>query len=187
MAGVKDKNCELVAKRWALALMELAQEDENVSKEDILDDLLEISNTIDSSEELANVINNPSISTEEKQVVLCKLFQNTIMPIVYNFIFVLNLRKRIGIIAEIAVEFAKELERIKNIAHVNVTSAIDLDDVKKEDIKSKIAEKLDKDVVVEWGVDDDIIAGLIFKIDELVIDNSIKHKLDDLSKTIIKG
>ena len=39
MAGIKDKNCELVAKRWALALMELAQEDENISKEDILDDL----------------------------------------------------------------------------------------------------------------------------------------------------
>ena len=100
MAGVKDKNCELVAKRWALALMELAQEDENVSKEDILDDLHEIADTINSSEELANVINNPSISTEEKQVVLCKLFQNSIMPIVYNFIFVLNLRKRVSIISD---------------------------------------------------------------------------------------
>ena len=33
----------------------------------------------------------------------------------------------------------------------------------------------------------DIIAGLIFKIDELVIDNSVKHKLDDLSREIIKG
>ena len=40
MAGVKDKNCELIAKRWALALMELAQEDENISKEDIIDYLL---------------------------------------------------------------------------------------------------------------------------------------------------
>ena len=71
MAGVKDKNCELVAKRWALALMELALEDENISKEDILDDLHEISETINSSEELSNVINNPSISTEEKQIVIC--------------------------------------------------------------------------------------------------------------------
>ena len=110
MAGIKDRNCELVAKRWALALMELAQEDSNISKEDILDDLREIASTIDSSEELSNVINNPSISTEEKQVVLCKLFQNSIMPIVYNFIFALNLRKRVGIIAEIAIEFEKELE-----------------------------------------------------------------------------
>ena len=101
MAGVKDKNCELVAKRWALALMELAQEDDNISKEDILDDLCEISATIDSSEELSSVINNPSVSTEEKQIVLCKLFQNSIMPIVYNFLYVLNLRKRIGIISQI--------------------------------------------------------------------------------------
>ena len=187
MAGIKDRNCELVAKRWALALMELAQEDSNISKEDILDDLREIASTIDSSEELSNVINNPSISTEEKQVVLCKLFQNSIMPIVYNFIFALNLRKRVGIIAEIAVEFEKELERIKNITHVNVTSAIELNDDRKEDIKTKIAQKLNKDVIVDWGIDDDIIAGLIFKIDELVIDNSVKHKLEDLSKEIIKG
>ena len=148
MAGVKDKNCELVAKRWALALMELAQEDENISKEDILDDLREISETINSSEELSNVINNPSISTEEKQVVLCKLFQNSIMPIVYNFIFALNLRKRVSIIDEIAVEFEKELERVKNITHVNVTSAIELADDRKEQIKSKIAEKLNKVVIV---------------------------------------
>ena len=187
MAGVKDKNCELVAKRWALALMELAQEDENISKEDILDDLREISDTIKSSEELDNVINNPSISTEEKQIVLCKLFQNSIMPIVYNFLFVLNLRKRVTYLAEIAVEFEKELERIKNIARVNVTSAIELNDERKEQIKSKIAEKLSKDVIVEWGVDNDIIAGLIFRIDEMIIDNSIKHKLEDLSREIIKG
>ena len=187
MAGVKDKNCELVAKRWALALMELAQEDENISKEDILDDLREIAKTIDSSEELSNVINNPSISTDEKQIVLCKLFQNSIMPIVYNFIFALNLRKRVSIIAEIAVEFKKELERIKNIAHVNVTSAIELNDDRKNQIKDRIAEKLQKDVVVDWGVDSDIIAGLIFKIDETIVDNSIKHKLDDLSREIIKA
>ena len=187
MAGIKDRNCELVAKRWALALMELAQEDSNISKEDILDDLREIASTIDSSEELSNVINNPSISTEEKQVVLCKLFQNSIMPIVYNFVFALNLRKRVGIIAEIAIEFEKELERIKNITHVNVTSAIELNEERKEDIKTKIAQKLNKDVIVDWGIDDDIIAGLIFKIDELVIDNSVKHKLEDLSKEIIKG
>ena len=187
MASVKDKNCELIAKRWALALMELAQEDENISKEDILDDLREIADTINSSEELSNVIDNPSVSSEEKQVVLCKLFQNSIMPIVYNFLFALNLRKRVSIISDIAVEFEKELEKIKNIARVNVTSAIELNDDRKEQIKTKIAEKLSKDVVVNWGVDSDIIAGLIFKIDEVIIDNSIKHKLEDLSKEIIKG
>ncbi len=184
---IKTQNCELVSKRWALALMELVQEDVNISKEDILDDLKEISETIESSEELSNVINNPSVSVEEKQIVLCKLFQNNVMPIVYNFLYALNLRKRIDIISQITIEFEKELERIKNIARVKVTSAIDLADERKDDIKNRIAEKLSKDVVVDWTVDNDIIAGLVFNIDETVIDNSIRHKLDDLSKTIVKG
>ena len=77
--AVVNKNSELIATRWAKALMELALEDEKVSKEDILDDLREISNTIKSSDELDNVINNPSVSVSEKQVVLCKLFQNNVV------------------------------------------------------------------------------------------------------------
>ena len=185
--NVKDKNTELVSKRWAKALMDLAQEDNSITKENILAELREISSVIDSSEELSEVISNPSISTEEKQIVLCKLFENSITPIVYNFIYVLNLRKRVNIIKEIALEFEKELEKINNIVHVSVTSAIELNDDKKGQIKDKISSKLSKDVVVDWDTDDNIIAGLVFNIDETVIDNSIRHKLEDLSKNIIKG
>lgn len=187
MGSSVKQGSELVARRWAKALMELACEDEHISKEDILDDLREISETIENSDDLSNVINNPSISTEEKQIVLCKLFQNSVMPIVYNFIFALNLKKRISIISEISVEFEKELERIKNIAHVNVTSAIELADERRAQIKARIAEKLHKDVVVDWGVDSDIIAGLILNIDEMIIDNSVRHKLEDLGRIITKG
>ncbi len=184
---MSDRNNELVAKRWAKALMELAQEDEHISKEDILDDLQEIADVIASSEELSEVINNPAVSVEEKQIVLCKLFQSKIMPIVYNFLFVLNLRKRVNIISSIAEEFKKELEKIKNITHVGVTSAIDLSDTRKNDIRSKLSEKLKKEVVVDWDVDSDIIAGLVLNIDETIVDNSIKHKLESLSSNIIKG
>lgn len=182
----KQRN-ELVARRWAKALMELAQEDEGISKEDILDDLREVAENIEASEELTNVIENPSISIEEKQSVLSKLFQNNLMPIVYNFLEVLNLRKRINIISSIADEFQKELEELKNIARVDIVSAIDLDDERKNDIRNKVADKLKKDVQVSWEVDSDIIAGLVFNINETVIDNSIKHKLDSLSKSILKS
>ena len=181
---VQDKNSELISKRWAHALMELALENEEISKEDILSDLQEITQTIENSEELANVINNPSISTEEKQIVLCKLFQNAVMSLVYNFLFTLNLRKRVNLIGEITKEFEKELDKIKNITHVNITSAIELDNERKEYIKGKIAEKLKKDVIIDWGVNSDIIAGLIFNIDETIVDNSVRHKLENLSKSI---
>ena len=184
---VASQHSELVAKKWAKALMELADEDKGISKDDILDDLREVAENFEASPELFTALNNPSISVEEKQIILCKLFQNKLLPIVYNFIIVLNLRKRVGIIADIAVEFQKELEESRNIVRVNVTSAIDLNDEKKNEVKDRIADNLHKDVVVDWTVDDDIIAGLIFNVNETIVDNSIRHKLDNLSKSIMKG
>ena len=178
---------ELVSKKWAKALIELTSEDENLTYEEVLSELRSIAETIESSEELSNVINNPSISTDEKQIVICKLFQDKVKPIVYNFLFVLNLKKRMNIIGEIAAEFEKEVELLKNIVRVDITSAIDLSDEKKSSIRDRIADKLQKDVKVSWGVDADIIAGLIFNIDDTVVDNSIRHKLDTLSNIIIRG
>lgn len=176
----------LAAKRWAKALMDLAIENEGISKEDILDDLREVISNFDASEELSNVISNPSVSIEEKQIVICKLFQSKLMPIVYNFLYVLNLRKRLDILREIAVEFEKEIEEFKNIVRVEITSAFDLSNEYKDEIKNKIASKLKKDIKADWKVDSDIIAGLIFNINENIVDNSIKHKLDKLSENIIK-
>ena len=178
---------ELVAKRWAKALMELAQEDGGVSKEDILANLKEVAQAINSSKELSDLINNPSVSVEEKQIVICKLFQNRTMPVVYNFLFTLNLKKRLNILSPVVEEFQKQLEVMNNIVRVNVTSAIELDDGRKEDIKNKIAERLQKSVIVDWAVDSGIIAGLVFNINDTIIDNSIKHKLENLSKNIMKG
>ena len=177
---------ELVSKKWAKALIELLLEDENISRETVLSDLRSAAETFETSQELSDVINNPSVSKEEKQIVICKLFQDKITPIAYNFLFALNLKKRINLIGEIADEFEKELEELKNIVRVDITSAIDLNDEKKNDIKTRVAEKLQKDIKVSWGVDSDIIAGLIFNINDTVVDNSIKHKLDKLSESIVR-
>ena len=184
---LKDKNSELISKRWAHALMELISENSDFSKENVLEDLNFIAETIASSEELSQVITNPSVSTDEKQIVICKLFQEKVTSVVYNFIFALNLRKRLYLAGDIAKEFKKELDKFNNIKHVSITSAIELNESKKDEIKGKIASKLDADINVDWTTDDDIIAGLIFNIDETVIDNSVRHKLEDLSKNIIKG
>ena len=176
---------ELASKKWAKALIELAQE-ENLSMEAVLSDLRNISETLKSSSELLMILNNPSVSTEEKQIVICKLFQDKVAPIVYNFLFVLNLKKRINIISEIADEFESEYERLKNIVRVDITSAINLSDDRKTDIKDKVAEKIKKEVKVNWEVNADIIAGLVFNVNDTVIDNSIKHKLDKISESIIR-
>lgn len=176
------KESELVARRWAKALMELALEDEGISKEDILYDLIEVNKNIESSKELSEVLKNPSISTEEKQTVLSKLFETNVMPVVFSFITTLNSKNRLGVLPAIAEEFSKELEQMKNILRVGITSAIELSDDKKNEIRNRLAEKLKKDVIPVWSTDSNIIGGLIFNINETIIDNSVKGKLDNINK-----
>ena len=178
---------ELASKKWAKALIELTQEDESISKENVLSDLRNIAETLNISEELLNVVNNPSISIDEKQVVLSKIFYEKVTPIVFNFLYVLNLKKRLNLISDIADEFEKELEELENIVRIEITSAIELSDERKTSIRNRVAEKLQKNVKAEWEINSDIIAGLIFNINDIVVDNSVKHKLDKLSENIIRG
>lgn len=184
---IKDKNSELVAKRWANALIELAREDEVISLESVLEDLERVDSTIQNSNELNEAFSNPSISKIEKQVILSKIFQNKINNLVYNYIFTLNLRQRINLIPLIRQEFEKELENLKNIVHIDVISAIELTEDKKNYVNERLAQKLDKHILTNWQIDENIIAGLIFNVNDLVIDNSVRNKLEKLSKEIIKG
>ena len=52
------------------------------------------------------------------------------------------------------------------------------------EIKNRLSEKLHKELVVDWVVDADIIAGLIINVNDVILDNSVRHKLDDLTKNI---
>ena len=112
---------------------------------------------------------------------IIKFFTNNILysavtlgvgVLVFVIFLVLTLKAKKGVIEK---ESLKALENAK-LSQENT----------EEKVENQVNET-NKEVVVEWGVDSDIIAGLIFNIDEMIIDNSIRHKLEDLSKEIIKG
>ena len=45
---------------------------------------------------------------------------------------------------------------------------------------------LNKNIELEWATNPDIIAGLVFEVGDNIIDNSLRHKLQDLSRNIMK-
>ena len=53
-------------------------------------------------------------------------------------------------------------------------------------LKNKLEEKLKKNVVLDLVINPEIIAGLVIKMGDNVVDMSLKHKLEDLSKNIIR-
>ena len=81
--------------------------------------------------------------------------------------------------------YKEDLDKINNIQRVEVVSAIELDDNSKQKIIDKLQHRLQKNVIAQWQTDEEIIGGLVVKINDDVIDSSLKNKLENLSKNII--
>ena len=82
--------------------------------------------------------------------------------------------------------YEHELDLIKGLERVEVISAVEMKENAKNRLKQKLEEKLKKSVMINFEQDSEIIAGLVIRIGDSVIDNSLRHKLEDLSKEMIK-
>ena len=56
----------------------------------------------------------------------------------------------------------------------------------KQTIKDRLSGKLQKELKVDWSVDKDIIAGLVFIVGDSIVDTSLKSKLQMIGRNIIK-
>ena len=172
-----------LAQRYSNALLELANED--LTKDNILDQISDVQTSINDSEDMKKVIYSPVISTDEKKNLLIKIFSKTTSKNILNFLKLLVDKNRFDIFDSIVCEYRSEINKEKGILILNVTSAIELNEHEKAMIKVKLEKVLNKEIELEWAVNSDIIGGLIFEANDNIIDCSLQHKLQEIQRKII--
>ncbi len=65
-----------------------------------------------------------------------------------------------------------------------VVSAVALDESQLDAISAKLEQRLARKVMLTCGVDETLIAGVVIRAGDLVIDNSVRGKLNRLSDTL---
>ena len=78
------------------------------------------------------------------------------------------------------------MDKINNISKVEIISAIELDDNYKEQIKNKLSQILNKEIIINYNVKDEIIAGLVYKMGDDVFDTSVSGKINKFKNAITK-
>ncbi len=175
----------LIAQRYADALVRLAQEGK-LTFEKISKDLNLVKEILEQSKDLQAVLVNPVVSIDDKKEIISKVFVNQIDGLIINFLKLLTDKNKFGIFEDVLEAYNKSIDSINNIKKVSVTSAVTMPEDSKNRLKQKLEEKLKANVVLDLNINKDIIAGLVIKIDDNIIDMSLKHKLEDLSKNILK-
>lgn len=147
-----------------------------------LSDLNTVLDVINSSKEFELTMLNPSISLQTKYEIIDEIFKKELNEKVLNFIKILVEKNRFNEFNQIIQAYSDELDNMNNIKRVEVVSAVELSDEQKQKTIEKLQIRLNKEVKVNWALDTNIIGGLVIKIDDDIIDTSLKNKLDKLSK-----
>lgn len=174
-----------IAKRYSDALIEIIN-DGKLTYKKASSDLNLIESTLKQSADLDKFLTNPLISSADKKEIINRVFFEDVDAVIINFLKVLVDKDRFEAFGEIVVTYNEALDKINNLSRIQVTSAIELSEDTKNRLKNKLEAKLQKTVALDWEINSGIIAGLVIKMGDNVIDTSLKHKLEDLSKTITK-
>ena len=174
----------LSAKNYSKALVEMVR-DNVISFEDLSKELATVSEILETSQDLRLTLENPTVSEEVKSQIVEEVFKNEVHPQVVSFLKVLIDKNRFSEFSQIKADYEIKLDDVNKIQAVEITSAVELSEEYRERILQKLSEKLQKNIRPNWKVDENIIAGLIYRINDNVIDTSIKSKLDKLNKNLM--
>jgi F-type H+-transporting ATPase subunit delta len=172
----------VVAKRYAKALFQLAQDKGLVSETEI--QLKLIVDVIEGNAEVRAFLAAPNIALVTKKQSLFKAFGADVSPIVLNAVNLLIERGREGELAAVLAAYLQVAGEALGRSDAHVTTPKPLS----EDEKSKLAEKfgaiLGKTIRVTNTVNPELLGGLTVRIGDTLYDGSLKGKLERLDKTL---
>jgi F-type H+-transporting ATPase subunit delta len=173
---------ELVAKRYGTALFELAVETNQV--ELIGDQLKFIKEIFMNEKEFIRILNHPKVVVDNKISLVENTFKGKISNEVLGLLVIAIKKGRANDLLDIIQYCLEEIDNLKGIAKAYVASATELSKQQKESIKNKLEQTTKRKVILETSVDKSLIGGLVIRIGDRIIDNSIKGKMNAISKEL---
>ena len=168
------------ARRYAQAVFEIALETEELDSWQ--SDLRKITSLGEDATFIA-FLGSPKFHFDDKARLLRERLDD-ISPLALNLVYLLVTRGRLSTVGEIADEYQRLLDSYRGIEHVEVTTAIPLDDKDKLRLEESLGAAVGKKVVLKPEVDSSLIGGIIARIGGKLLDGSTRSKLEALKREL---
>jgi F-type H+-transporting ATPase subunit delta len=175
---------EEIAQVYARALFEVAQERDSL--DEIRSELGAFADAMHSSRDLMLFFFSPYFSAQEKKDGLKRALTDP-NPEFENFLEALIERHRMPVIFRIRTEFDGLWDEARRLLPVKVTSAVALDEATINQIGERIGSQVDREIQLSSDVDPDILGGIVLRVGNLILDASIKNRLEQLRQQVAQA
>lgn len=176
-------NIPEVVRRYSATLLNAAEET------GVLDttrrDLEGVDAALDASQELRDFLQNRLVSNDSKQAALEKVFQGRVEVLAMNFMRLLVLRGRAGMLQEAARACLQIIDERSGVSTAHVRSAVALNVAQTDHLRQKLAGYFGGDIRLEVSVDDAMRGGLIATVGDTVFDGTVEAQLQRLHRRLL--
>ena len=134
--------------------------------------------------QVAGLLGNPKLAREDVGTLLAPAAGNSAGEAYAHFLGLLFENNRLALLPEIAGLFDELRFEAERVVRAKVTSAAALADAEVETIKAALRRRFGREVEVETAVDESLIGGAVIDAGDVVIDGSLKGKLDRLQTAL---
>ncbi|HEY1875424.1 MAG TPA: F0F1 ATP synthase subunit delta, partial [Steroidobacteraceae bacterium] len=130
---------------------------------------------------VATLLDNPRVKPEELAQLVDEIAAAPLGELGANFVRTLADNHRLGYLPEIAELFGTFKDDAEGVADVTVTSAAALDQAQRDKIAAALERRLRRTVRLHCETDPALIGGAILRSGDLVIDGSLRTRLDRIA------
>ncbi|HYN92028.1 MAG TPA: ATP synthase F1 subunit delta [Thermoleophilaceae bacterium] len=175
---------EEIAEVYARSLFEVAREHDALDR--VRDELGEFAEALSEERNLQVFLFSPYFSSEEKKDGVRKIVSDADERLV-NFLELLAERHRMPALFRIKREFDSLWAEENKLLPVTVTSAVELDEGLVDEIGKRIEEQTGRTVELSANVDPDLLGGLMVRVGNMVLDATVRNRLERLRKQVAKA
>jgi F-type H+-transporting ATPase subunit delta len=175
---------EEIAEVYSRALFEAAKDNDVLDR--IHDELAEVDDALRDDEQLRLFFFSPYFGSDEKKEGVAKVVSGADERLV-NFLELLAERHRMPLLPRVRRQFDTRWAEENELLPVSVTSAVDLDDSLVTDIGKRIQDQTGRKVELSSKVDPDVLGGLVVRVGNMVLDASVRNRLEQIRKQVAKA
>ena len=175
---------EEIATVYARSLFEVAKEQDKLDV--VRDQLGAFADALSETRDLQVFFFSPYFSTAEKEDGLDRVVSDA-DPVILNFLKLLIEKHRMPVLFRIRANYDAMWEEENKLLPVQITSAVELDQQIVSQLGDRIAEQTDRKVDISATVDPDILGGIVVRVGNSVLDASVRNRLEQLRRQVIRA